>query len=119
MVADSTSKSETTIPSTVMNGMEPKASTYQIVEEPMCTPRHVRIITLGAGASGLNVARNVKVHMKNVDLQIYEKNAEAGGTWLENQYPGCVCDIPSHNYQYSWEPNPRWNRYYSPQPEIL
>ncbi|KAH8666993.1 putative MoxY [Xylariales sp. PMI_506] len=92
---------------------------YTILEEPLGYAREIRIVTIGAGASGLNVARNVTKHLKNVSLQIYEKNDDVGGTWLENRYPGCACDIPSHNYQYSWEPNPNWTSYYSPQPEIL
>ncbi|EFW98457.1 steroid monooxygenase-like protein [Grosmannia clavigera kw1407] len=94
-------------------------SSYKVVEQPMGTARPIRIITIGAGASGLNVARNVKEHMQNVELQIYEKDGAVGGTWLENSYPGCACDIPSHNYQYSWEPNPTWTDYYASQPEIL
>ena len=37
-------------------------------------------------------------------MQIYEKNPELGGTWYENRYPGCACDVPSHNYAFSFEP---------------
>jgi cation diffusion facilitator CzcD-associated flavoprotein CzcO len=95
------------------------ACAYKVLEQPLGAGRPIRIITIGAGASGLNVARNVAKHMKNVSIQIYEKNAAVGGTWLENRYPGCACDIPSHNYQYSWEPNAQWSCYYSPQAEIL
>lgn len=40
----------------------------------------------------------------NKELQIYEKNDGVGGTWFENTYPGCACDVPSHNYTYSFEP---------------
>ncbi|KAJ9149460.1 Steroid monooxygenase-like protein [Pleurostoma richardsiae] len=128
MVIESTSKNEmamsthplTGAPNGTPNGTSPApGSSYKVIEEPLGTARLVRIITIGAGASGLNIARNVKEHMKNVALQIYEKNGQVGGTWLENSYPGCACDIPSHNYQYSWAGNPRWNKYYSPQPEIL
>ncbi|KAH8898645.1 steroid monooxygenase-like protein [Thozetella sp. PMI_491] len=103
----------------IEGGFDPLEDPYAVLEQPMGTAREMRIITIGAGASGLNVARNVAKHMKNVSLQIYEKNHAVGGTWLENRYPGCACDIPSHNYQYSWEPNPHWTSYYSPQPEIL
>ena len=92
---------------------------YRVVEQPLGTARPLRVITIGAGASGLNVARNIAKHMQNITHQIYEKNDAVGGTWLENSYPGCGCDIPSHNYQYSWETNPNWTSYYSPQPEIL
>ncbi|KAJ4310913.1 hypothetical protein N0V84_010717 [Fusarium piperis] len=37
-------------------------------------------------------------------MRIYEKNEGVGGTWFENTYPGCACDVPSHNYTYSFEP---------------
>ena len=56
--------------------------------------------------------------LKDVDIQIYDKNADVGGTWLENRYPGCTCDIPSHSYQFTWAKNPRWSHYYSSSPEI-
>lgn len=67
---------------------------------PFGATRRLRAITIGPGASGLNVARIVGAFMKNVDLQLYEKNEDVGGTWLENRYLGCACDIPSSNHQY-------------------
>jgi hypothetical protein len=82
---------------------------YTVDEKPIGTPRPIRVIAIGAGASGLNFARQIELHMPNVDLTIYEKNADVGGTWFENRYPGCACDIPAHNYQFTWEPNPNWS----------
>lgn len=103
-------------------------SPYTVLEEPLGTPQHLRVVMIGGGASGLNVARHMKLQMANYELQIYEKNEDVGGTWFENRYerigvslgynhligfcgryPGCACDIPSHNYQYTWEPNPDWS----------
>lgn len=81
---------------------------YQVNEKPLGEPRHLRVITIGAGAAGLNLARQVDKHMKNVDHVIYEKSPDVGGTWFENRYPGCACDIPSHNYQFTWEPCRSW-----------
>lgn len=81
---------------------------YDIQEKPLGEPRSLRVIAIGAGASGLNLGRQIDKHMSNIDLTIYEKNPEVGGTWYENRYPGCACDIPSHNYQFTWEPNPDW-----------
>ncbi|MBT6272615.1 MAG: NAD(P)/FAD-dependent oxidoreductase [Chromatiales bacterium] len=52
------------------------------------------------------------------DITIYEKAHTLGGTWRENRYPGLSCDIPSHVYSYSFEPNPNWSHKYSPGPEI-
>lgn len=50
---------------------------------------------------------------------IYEQSDGVGGTWRANTYPGAACDIPSHLYSFSFEPNPDWTRSYGPQPEIL
>ncbi|ETI20877.1 hypothetical protein G647_07220 [Cladophialophora carrionii CBS 160.54] len=91
---------------------------YRIHEEPYDTPRKIRVIHIGAGASGITFSKFVEEWCKNVDLQIYEKNKDVGGTWLENRYPGCACDIPSASYQFTWERNPNWTQYYSESPEI-
>jgi cation diffusion facilitator CzcD-associated flavoprotein CzcO len=50
---------------------------------------------------------------------ILEKADRVGGTWRENTYPGAACDVPSHLYSFSFEPNPTWSRAFSAQPEIL
>jgi cation diffusion facilitator CzcD-associated flavoprotein CzcO len=97
----------------------PAVPEYSILETPLGEPRPVRIMCVGAGASGLNLAHRVDQYMHNTELVIYEKNPEVGGTWFENRYPGCACDIPSHNYQFTWEPNPDWSTFYSKAPEIL
>lgn len=49
---------------------------------------------------------------------MYEKNTDIGGTWLENRYPGCACDIPSHAYTYNFALNPDWPRFFSYSPDI-
>jgi cation diffusion facilitator CzcD-associated flavoprotein CzcO len=53
-----------------------------------------------------------------VDLVIYEKNHDVGGTWLENRYPGVACDIPAHIYTFPFEPNPDWSSFYADGAEI-
>lgn len=58
---------------------------YTVSETPLGTPRSLRVITIGAGAAGLNMARHIELHMENVDHIIYEKNPEVGGTWYENK----------------------------------
>lgn len=75
-------------------------------------------IIVGAGFSGLCAGIALKragIH----DFVILEKADGVGGTWRDNTYPGAACDIPSHLYSYSFEPNPRWQRAYGGQPEIL
>jgi cation diffusion facilitator CzcD-associated flavoprotein CzcO len=91
---------------------------YRITEQPLHEKRPVRIICVGAGASGLQVAYKAERALDNYELQIYDKNSDVGGTWLENVYPGCTCDIPSHSYQFPWAKNPNWSAYYSSSKEI-
>ncbi len=72
---------------------------YDLSKQFFNTSRRSKVIVAGAGCSGLDFAHAVESGgLKNVDLRIYEKNAGLGGTWWENRYPGCACDIPSHNY---------------------
>ncbi|KAI5287546.1 hypothetical protein KEM52_001535, partial [Ascosphaera acerosa] len=98
---------------------QPQTAQYTVKEALLGTPERLRVIMLGAGASGLNLCRHMELHMKNYDLTVYEKNDEVAGTWYENRYPGVACDIPAHSYQFAWEPNPRWSQYYSPGSEIF
>ncbi|MGH2516018.1 MAG: flavin-containing monooxygenase, partial [Ktedonobacterales bacterium] len=80
-------------------------------------PRHVRVAIVGAGFSGLGIAIQLKRHGVS-DFVVIERGAEVGGTWRDNTYPGCACDVPSHLYSFSFAPNPNWSRRFSPQREI-
>jgi cation diffusion facilitator CzcD-associated flavoprotein CzcO len=59
--------------------------TYTVKEEPFGKPRHLRVVAVGGGATGLNIARHMELYMQNYELQIYEKNSDIGGTWFENR----------------------------------
>ena len=75
------------------------------------------IAILGAGIAGMCMAIRLKragIH----SFTIYEKSDRVGGTWLDNSYPGAACDVPSHLYSFSFEPNPGWTHSFSEQPEI-
>lgn len=64
---------------------------YALSKVPMLTPRKVKVIAVGAGFGGVDLARAVRVgKLPGVDLTIYEKNAGIGGTWHESRYPGYV-----------------------------
>ncbi|KAF4467927.1 sterigmatocystin biosynthesis monooxygenase stcW [Fusarium albosuccineum] len=73
-------------------------------EDAIHHERFVKIACVGAGVSGLCLAYKLRRSFENYSLTIYEKNPQVGGTWFENVYPGCACDVPSHNYTYSFEP---------------
>jgi len=74
-------------------------------------------VVIGAGFSG--IAMGIRLLGAGIEnFVILERSDDLGGTWRDNTYPGCACDIPSHLYSYSFRPNPRWSRMFSPQPEI-
>lgn len=80
-------------------------------------PRHVRVAVIGAGFGGLGAG--IKFLEAGIrDFAILERAGSVGGTWRDNTYPGCACDVPSHLYSFSFAPNPRWSRSFSGQPEI-
>ncbi|GHO47944.1 flavin-containing monooxygenase [Ktedonospora formicarum] len=78
---------------------------------------HMRVAILGTGFSGLGMAIRLKRSGED-DFVVIERASDIGGTWRDNTYPGCACDIPSHLYSFSFALNPRWSRMYSPQSEI-
>ena len=80
--------------------------------------RHVRVAILGTGFSGLGIAIRLKQRGYH-DFVLIEQAADVGGTWRDNTYPGCACDIPSNLYSFSFALNPHWSRLFPPQPEIL
>lgn len=66
------------------------------------TPRKIRVITVGAGFSGLMMAHKFQhkfPEMRDIiEHKIFEARHDIGGTWLVNTYPGVQCDVPSHIY---------------------
>ena len=80
-------------------------------------PVHTRAVIIGTGFAGLGMA--IALQRQGVDFVIVEKADEIGGTWRDNSYPGCACDVPSHLYSFSFEPKATWSKLFSPQPEIL
>ncbi len=58
------------------------------LEAPIHSERHIRVICVGAGASGLLFAYKMQKHFNNFSLTVYEKNPAVSGTWYENRYPG-------------------------------
>lgn len=76
-----------------------------------------RIAIIGAGMSG--IAAVVKLKTAGYEnVTVFEKADEVGGTWRANRYPGLSCDVPSHWYSFTFNPNPNWSHRYSYGPEI-
>ncbi len=75
------------------------------------------MLIIGAGFSG--ICAGIRLREAGItDFLIVDRNDGIGGTWWQNTYPGAACDVPSHLYCYSFEPNPDWSRLFSPQQEI-
>src|ERR1700759_3946116 len=85
---------------------------------PEPEPQHVDIAIAGAGLSGLGMAIALRQEGYE-DFVVLERASDLGGTWRDNGYPGCACDIPSVLYSFELEQNPDWTRAFAPQPEIL
>jgi cation diffusion facilitator CzcD-associated flavoprotein CzcO len=80
-------------------------------------PEHIDIAIIGSGFAGL--AAGVRLTQAHREFLILERASELGGTWRDNSYPGCACDVPSHLYSFSFALNPDWSRSFSPQEEIF
>src|SRR5690349_21644219 len=81
------------------------------------TPVDAAVVIVGAGFSGVGMA--IRLFQAGIhDVLLLEKAPAAGGTWRDNQYPGCACDVQSHMYSFSFELNPDWSRTFAGHAEI-
>jgi cation diffusion facilitator CzcD-associated flavoprotein CzcO len=81
-------------------------------------PPILDVAIVGAGFGGLCAAIRLRGSGVAQSLVILERSHEVGGTWRDNIYPGCACDVPSHLYSFSFAPNPQWTRPYPQQQEV-
>ena len=94
-----------------------------LIDQPAYTPRKLRVVTIGAGYSGLLFAH--KIQHGQPDLQdfiehiVLEANDGVGGTWKVNTYPGVQNDVPAHLYAFPFDPNTNWSKFYADGDEIL
>src|SRR5881392_1420357 len=75
------------------------------------------IAVVGGGFGGVGAAVMLR-RSGYSDVTVFERGERIGGVWNDNTYPGAACDVPSHLYEFSFAPNPRWSRRYAPQSEI-
>lgn len=93
-------------------GLEPYARELK----PIKIPQGFKAIIVGAGVSGICAA--VRFQAAGIPYTIIEKNPSVGGTWFENQYPGCGVDTPNHLYSFSFAPND-WEHYFALRDELF
>jgi len=79
--------------------------------------RPFSVAIIGAGMSGIVAAHRLR--QAGIDFTILEKDADVGGTWLDNIYPGCRVDVPNHFYSYSFAQSAEWPQFFSTQDVLL
>src|SRR5689334_16175767 len=80
-------------------------------------PEHVDVAIVGGGFAGVGMAIAL-LRAGRTDFVVLERDGDVGGTWHQNTYPGCQCDVPSNLYSFSFAPNPEWSQTFALQPEI-
>jgi 4-hydroxyacetophenone monooxygenase len=98
-----------------LGGIDQRAPAWRASE--VAPGRALKAAVIGAGMSGIVTA--TRLRQAGVSVRIYEKNADVGGTWQENTYPGCRVDVPNHLYSYSFAQSPYWPQFNSTQPVLL
>lgn len=78
---------------------------------------HWSLIIIGTGFAGLSLALQ-RMNGRQEDFIVLEQAQSPGGTWRDNRYPGCACDVPSHLYSLSGAPPWDWQRKYAEAPDI-
>ncbi len=80
-------------------------------------PQQVTFVIIGAGFAGIGAAIAL-LKAGHTDLVVLERADDVGGTWRDNTYPGCRCDVQSNLYSFSFAPKPDWSETYPSQPEL-
>jgi cation diffusion facilitator CzcD-associated flavoprotein CzcO len=80
-------------------------------------PDHVDVAIVGSGFAGIGMAIAL-LRAGRKDFVVLERDGDVGGTWHQNTYPGCQCDVPSNLYSFSFAPNAEWSQTFALQPEI-
>ncbi|MEH6551951.1 MAG: NAD(P)-binding domain-containing protein [Pseudomonadales bacterium] len=93
---------------------DPRGNTLSLISEE--DKAGFPVVIVGGGMSGILAA--IRLKQAGIPFTVIEKNPAVGGTWYENQYPGCRVDVGNHFYCYSFEPNTEWTQFYARQPEL-
>ncbi len=97
------------------DGVDRGAPTWTL--DTVAPGRPFRVAVVGAGMSGILAAHRLR--QAGLDVVVFEKNSDVGGTWLENTYPGCRVDVPNHVYSYSFARKDDWPHHFSTQAALL
>jgi cation diffusion facilitator CzcD-associated flavoprotein CzcO len=85
----------------------------------MAPQQEPRLIIIGCGVGGIALSARLRFQLGYENFVVYEREQSIGGTWYLNTYPGVGCDVDSHLYSFSFNPNPDWSHRFAEQKEIL
>ncbi|MGV0833988.1 flavin-containing monooxygenase [Mycolicibacterium thermoresistibile] len=88
---------------------------FEVPEPRVAPPNDLNVVIIGAGISGMLAA--IKLREAGIDHIVLEKNADVGGSWYENVYPGAGVDTPSYLYSYSFVPRD-WSSHFGKRDEV-
>ncbi|KAE8325961.1 hypothetical protein BDV39DRAFT_177726 [Aspergillus sergii] len=91
---------------------------FELEDHPIDEVRNIKVGVIGAGIGGITAGILLPAKLPGLDLRIFDKNADVGGTWYENTYPGVRCDVPAHVYQSGFAPNTQWTEEFAQGHEI-
>ncbi|MET4047709.1 MULTISPECIES: NAD(P)/FAD-dependent oxidoreductase [unclassified Rhodococcus (in: high G+C Gram-positive bacteria)] len=86
--------------------------------EKSALPKSVHVLVVGAGFAGIAAVSRILRDDPDADVLVIERAHDVGGTWRDNTYPGCACDVPTSLYSFSFAPSPEWSHTFARQPEI-
>lgn len=104
--------------SEIANSKYDAGPSFELEEHPIDQYRPLKVAVIGAGLSGTTAGALLPAKVPNIQLTIYEKNQDLGGTWYENIYPGVRCDVPANVYQSTFWPNTQWSEEFAQGAEI-
>lgn len=94
----------------------------EVAPPPTATPsaskvRDLTVAIVGTGFSGLGMAVRL-LHDGETDFLVFERATSVGGTWRDNTYPGCACDVAANLYSFSFAPNRNWKNTFGTRAEL-
>ncbi|KAK0627999.1 putative sterigmatocystin biosynthesis monooxygenase stcW [Lasiodiplodia hormozganensis] len=108
----------TSLPYPKLKRADGTISDFHLEDRPIDEIKKLKVAIIGTGLSGVTAGALLPVKVPGIDLTLFEKNPDVGGTWFENTYPGVRCDVPSTVYQSTFEPKSDWSEEFARGDEI-